>query len=336
MLYRAIRPRDAAAISGSGDADVNHLFTNSWIGFFIRTLRALIRSAVQGEIMTIGKIKNLTVDRIAPRTLLSKLAFLGLLTVLAPVIFEALLIRLAPDLSLAQVLMISLLFAAAAVVAFTMAAHKILAPLRQINEDLRLQAASLRVGNRSMDEASEIAVIVDSLQDQVAANQSDAETDVLTGLLNRRGFDRKRKALTACGVIFFDIDNFKSVNDTRGHAVGDWLLRRTAEVLRSVLRDGELVARFGGDEFVVLLPNASLEQCRKIADRVRCAVIECLADEGSPLTISAGVAAAGGPQDVDTALVRADLACYSGKRAGRNRVVCSNEARDVLVPAAAE
>ncbi|MRW90925.1 diguanylate cyclase [Duganella sp. FT80W] len=160
-----------------------------------------------------------------------------------------------------------------------------------------------------------------------------ADTDYLTGILNRRAFAkagnrrlhhaRERNELLA--VLLFDIDHFKSVNDNHGHEAGDQVLIQVSELVRNELRDGEILARHGGEEFVVMPSNCTREQAGLLAERLRSAIArEPLTISGGQVlrvTASFGVASASGPQAaLDDLLHQADLALYRAKRNGRNRV----------------
>ena len=163
-----------------------------------------------------------------------------------------------------------------------------------------------------------------------------ADTDYLTGILNRRAFTaagnlRLRGASErneSLAVILFDVDHFKSVNDSYGHDAGDQVLIRIAEVVRDSLRDGEIVARYGGEEFVVMPTFCGMEAARALAERLRAAISHeplTLAD-GHILRVTAsfGVAVAHGPNAaLDDLFHAADLALYRAKRNGRNRVESS-------------
>ncbi|MQA42059.1 GGDEF domain-containing protein [Rugamonas aquatica] len=160
-----------------------------------------------------------------------------------------------------------------------------------------------------------------------------ADTDYLTGILNRRAFTAAgnlrlrgaREQDESLAVILFDVDHFKSVNDSYGHDAGDQVLIRIAEVVRDSLRDGEIVARYGGEEFVVMPTYCGLEAARALAERLRAAISHeplTLAD-GHILRVTAsfGVAVAHGPHAaLDDLFHAADLALYRAKRNGRNRV----------------
>jgi diguanylate cyclase (GGDEF)-like protein len=150
-----------------------------------------------------------------------------------------------------------------------------------------------------------------------------AETDSLTGVANRRGFDRTVEAMVASevtgrvGVLVVDLDRFKQVNDTCGHDAGDAVLQTVATRVCEHLREADLVARLGGDEFVVLLPGADAAAAEVVASRMVEAVDRI---EQCTVTASIGVASGAMP-DVRAMLRRADAAMYAAKRAGGNRVV---------------
>ena len=170
--------------------------------------------------------------------------------------------------------------------------------------------------------------------------RTQADTDELTGLLNRRAFNqrldellhRARQSSTPLSLIEVDIDGFKMINDRYGHAVGDKALMAVAEALRSSLRSGEFVARMGGEEFAIILPDTDHLRSMKVAERCR---LRPTADwyTGPPITISAGVAAY--PLHATVAgdlLHAADTALYCAKAAGRNRVIAAEDPRSQLTP----
>ena len=161
-----------------------------------------------------------------------------------------------------------------------------------------------------------------------------AVTDPLTGLYNRRFMERQLSSLLSeavnCGkllaVLAFDIDHFKCVNDSHGHDAGDRVLRELASRMRESLRDRDLPCRTGGEEFVVVVPNADAGEAMTIAERLRRKICERPFDAGATggplgITVSIGVAALEGFEDsLEKLLKRADEALYRAKRAGRNRV----------------
>ncbi|MEM6609409.1 MAG: diguanylate cyclase [Pseudomonadota bacterium] len=174
------------------------------------------------------------------------------------------------------------------------------------------------------DRTGKLVYLVDGLMSKFRAelrqSRTAADTDPLTGLLNRRGFDRHFDAPNGGSIIYVDLDQFKAVNDKLGHDAGDLVLSATADLLRSVLREGELVARFGGEEFVVFLPEIDLMTAGLVAERIRSSAERRLATKLGRVTISAGVAQLAAGEDFSEALIRADRAVYTAKRSGRNCV----------------
>ncbi|HEV7204124.1 MAG TPA: EAL domain-containing protein [Jatrophihabitans sp.] len=156
-----------------------------------------------------------------------------------------------------------------------------------------------------------------------------AEEDSLTGLANRAHLNRVLLELShqelSCAVLFIDLDGFKVINDTRGHDVGDDVLLAAAARLRTAVRPGDLVARFGGDEFVVLSPAGQADPralARRIADRIDAALSEPIDTAQGPVVITASIGIAYGPVDRDAPhalLQRADAAMYHAKRRGKDR-----------------
>ena len=160
-----------------------------------------------------------------------------------------------------------------------------------------------------------------------------ASTDALTGLPNRRYFDefcgllaRRRRSDDAVGVLMIDIDKFKVLNDTYGHATGDEVLRAVAGAIVAAVREDDVPARFGGEEFVVLLRNPANDVAFEVGERVRAAVTQLnLRPFGVPgVSVSVGVAVSDhADQPIDELIGRADQALYRAKRAGRDRVVAA-------------
>ena len=159
---------------------------------------------------------------------------------------------------------------------------------------------------------------------RIAAWRRASRTDPLTGLRNRRALDEEVPA-GDYALLSLDLDFFKRVNDTFGHASGDEVLRRTATAIVSSVRDGDLVYRMGGEEFLVVLPRAAAELARQIAERIRCAVAALDLAGHAPdgrVTLSVGAStSAGSPTaDFEDVLARADAALYASKDLGRDRV----------------
>lgn len=170
-------------------------------------------------------------------------------------------------------------------------------------------------------------------QELQAANQAlemQARSDPLTGLLNRRGLEGQfafaialaRRSGRPLSLLAVDVDHFKRVNDTHGHGVGDQVLQSLAQTLQQRLRSSDVAARIGGEEFVALLPDTSLEEARAAADALRLAVAAQSHPQAGPITISLGVSAlrADDADNASTLLERADAALYQAKKEGRNRV----------------
>lgn len=168
------------------------------------------------------------------------------------------------------------------------------------------------------------------LERQLAETRAVACTDPLTGAANRRGlqqgFERElaRVARTgeALSLVVLDVDDFKRVNDLHGHGRGDQALVHLVQVLRNALRPVDLVARLGGEEFVLLLSGAGRDEALATMARLQGELAaQPLPDLGLKLTVSAGVAMRQSDEGLDALLARADMAAYAAKRSGKNRVV---------------
>jgi diguanylate cyclase (GGDEF)-like protein len=153
-----------------------------------------------------------------------------------------------------------------------------------------------------------------------------ALSDPLTGLPNRRALDQQlRQSLSSatgrpCSVALIDLDGFKDVNDRYSHATGDEVLRAVATALRSALRADDTVARYGGDEFVALLPGTAPGAAQGALERAVQAVAGLTPNAGAGVTLSVGVVAVGARDDAGSVLARADSAMYRAKRLGGNQV----------------
>jgi diguanylate cyclase (GGDEF)-like protein len=186
-----------------------------------------------------------------------------------------------------------------------------------------------------MVSAVAIATVVLALEERnqilVERLAGEARTDPLTGLLNRRGFDERaalaiahaRRDMTPTALVAFDIDHFKAINDECGHEAGDRVLAGIGQLLRAEARAVDVIARRGGEEFAVLLPNSDDAGADAFAERVRSALARTEGAEGfsGPVQVSAGVVAGRDGEDLSELLQRADAALYEAKRTGRNRVV---------------
>lgn len=159
-----------------------------------------------------------------------------------------------------------------------------------------------------------------------------ADTDAMTGLLNRRAFlpyaeqaySDYNRTQKECSFLMFDIDHFKAINDTFGHSTGDDVIRRVADVLREETRVNDKIARFGGEEFVLLLPETSSSAAAETAERLRQAIAACRVQHGDrtiDITVSVGCATSDATgRDVEDFIQRADQSLYAAKASGRNRV----------------
>jgi len=165
--------------------------------------------------------------------------------------------------------------------------------------------------------------------DLAAHAQKLALTDQLTGLGNRRAVFEELGRLARSSpqqgepltVVMFDIDHFKHVNDTYGHQTGDAVLQRIAELTRRQVREGDLVGRIGGEEFVWLLPKVSIGQARDLAERLRALIERESAAGGLPsVTVSLGLALLRMGDTPEQLIARADEALYRAKESGRNCV----------------
>ena len=193
----------------------------------------------------------------------------------------------------------------------------------------RMRGRAVVPGDRSR---GTIWVIVDATADKDHRDKLShaASHDRLTGLVNRAAFEAMLEEATAKAAeapfcaLFIDLDRFKHVNDTGGHAAGDALLRDVAHALTAQLRKSDTVARLGGDEFAVLLPQCPIPRSRELAEKLRAAVDGYrLSWEGKTYSVGASiglVAVNGTHADAAEVLRAADAACYAAKRGGRNQV----------------
>ncbi|HEX8652606.1 MAG TPA: diguanylate cyclase [Pyrinomonadaceae bacterium] len=161
--------------------------------------------------------------------------------------------------------------------------------------------------------------------------QERAMTDALTGMLNRYGLQRvlahehaeARRYNRPLSCLMIDLDNFKTINDTYGHSAGDTALQQVATILTEVVRRSDMVFRYGGEEFLVLLPETDLEGAASLAEKIRSATAARLFGEGDRLfhlTLSAGASDLSDNESGNDMIARADVALYQAKEQGRNRV----------------
>lgn len=226
---------------------------------------------------------------------------------------------------------------------FEMSPERFDAVLQVVAGDLKGATADLEIEIESQEEIYHLldlareALVTLNLRSQQIADEmrSRAETDRLTSLPNRATFDavlekefkRGVERKSPVSILFADIDHFKNVNDTHGHAVGDTVLAWVAGRLHHAIRPADMLARFGGEEFIAVIPNVDANVAKIIAERLRAAVASerCPIREGQtiPITISVGCATMTEqrPFKSATELVEAaDRCLYTAKREGRNRV----------------
>jgi diguanylate cyclase len=177
---------------------------------------------------------------------------------------------------------------------------------------------------------------ISNLQQNLEAIRAETLTDPLTGLGNRKYFDRAietsvEQALAnhePLSLMMLDIDYFKSFNDNYGHLTGDQVLRLVGMSLKQTIKGQDITARYGGEEFVVILPNTTLRQALTVADNIRRAVMSKQLKKKSTgeilgrVTVSVGVSMLQPGDDTHSLIERADACLYAAKRNGRNRVIC--------------
>jgi len=205
---------------------------------------------------------------------------------------------------------------------------------------VKTQQGELKLGDSlslSPDVTLELEAQGQSIQSLLQELQHEATRDALTGLLNRRSFMERldeevaaslRHKLPTC-VAILDVDHFKKVNDTYGHPAGDAVLVGVAQRLKQAKRNEDVVARFGGEEFVLLLRHTDHAGALVLMDRLRLLVADQTFEVPTPsgpqfisVTFSSGYTQLGATDASDKVLERADIALYEAKRTGRNRVIC--------------
>jgi diguanylate cyclase len=140
-------------------------------------------------------------------------------------------------------------------------------------------------------------------------------------------------------VLMIDIDHFKKFNDIYGHQVGDQVLRLVAKILQENVRDGDLAARYGGEELIAVLPGADLKVCADVAERIRRRIAEArltrrtTGQEIASVTVSIGVAQFRLAESAEAMIERCDRGLYQAKRSGRNRTVTENDIEDEVAAA---
>jgi diguanylate cyclase len=209
--------------------------------------------------------------------------------------------------------------------------------VQAIVESLVKSTCEMRDTNKVLEERLLLSKSeISNLQQSLEAIRAESLTDPLTGLGNRKYFDRMieqavQSALTQnepLSLLMFDIDHFKSFNDSYGHLTGDQVLRLVAMSLKQTIKGQDITARYGGEEFAVVLPSTGLRQALTVADHIRRAVMAKELKKKSTgeilgrVTISVGVSMLKPDDDTNSLIERADACLYVAKRNGRNRVIC--------------
>lgn len=173
-----------------------------------------------------------------------------------------------------------------------------------------------------------IAALFASLREAYERQRQLAQTDPLTGLLNSRTFKelahievaRGRRQHYPVTLLYLDLDNFKALNDSQGHAAGDALLRSVGQALSTTVRQTDLVGRLGGDEFSILLSGAGVQHVESTIGRIQAAIGDVSREIVPPISATIGVATSTGVDDLETLIQRADALMYRGKLARKGSV----------------
>ena len=187
-------------------------------------------------------------------------------------------------------------------------------------------------------------ILAAAITDVIDDIRHERDLDRLTGILNRRGFEDQADHLIGLSngpmaMVVCDLDYFKRINDSFGHATGDDVLATFGSVLRRTVRNGDLVGRIGGEEFAILLPNANAREAQGLAERLHKEIATSvfpLPAGAEKVTASIGVTVSSGVEDRASLLERADTALYKAKKSGRNRTVFSTEGSIDKSPPSAE
>jgi diguanylate cyclase (GGDEF)-like protein len=172
-----------------------------------------------------------------------------------------------------------------------------------------------------------IALLLSKIREQLSRAETLAVTDTLTGLANSRLFydtvareaHRSRRYRTPFTILFVDLDNFKEVNDTQGHAIGDLVLRTVADGIRSAVRHSDLPSRLGGDEFALILPETGYDPAHQFMERMLSRLVQSMKDREWPVTFSIGAVTFEDPLEDPLEMIRmADHLMYRVKREGKN------------------
>jgi diguanylate cyclase len=205
------------------------------------------------------------------------------------------------------------------------------ATLKRMVAELLSQAQTMqRVASEFSEKLSTHRAEVEGVIDRLERAQTEPLRDPLTGLNNRQGFQRALDAsgcsLRRAALLALDVDHFKTINDTHGHVIGDKVLLKIAEILRSHIKADDIASRLGGDEFAVLLPGMSLDDAAALAEQIRASVSRTLISRSDgtefagQVSLSIGLAVGEEGDTLESLRHRADAAMYKAKDAGRNRI----------------
>lgn len=208
---------------------------------------------------------------------------------------------------------------------------------------LRQVASVLEANQRLEDDLTCTRLEMEKQAQEIDRARKEARTDALSGAANRMAFDERLKVLLAMWrrhqysffLMLADIDHFKWINDSHGHQAGDLVVQRIGETLRGCVREEDFVARYGGDEFALLITNTDREGAMELTERIRQRVSACNFDLGPgtekvAVTFSIGLAGVWEGATPEEMLHRADQALYRSKEAGRNKVHCYQDGGECL------
>lgn len=205
--------------------------------------------------------------------------------------------------------------------------------MTSVQQRLLKQIASVLESNRKLeDDLTYARYRMEEQAQEIDRTRKEARTDALSGVANRKAFDEKlemcvrdwRKHASPFVLVLADIDHFKWINDTHGHQAGDHVVGKLGEFLKTFLREIDFIARYGGDEFAILITGCELKRGADIAERIRArvaaAVFNVAAGQRASVTFSIGVATPEGEDDANRLIEKADHAMYRSKNVGRNKV----------------
>lgn len=209
-------------------------------------------------------------------------------------------------------------------------------------EDLRDRVVNLEASTRKMSDGSQALQHnlersrqeADTLRKELDRSRAEAVTDTLTGLFNRKGLDERFEALRTAEsfhknlpcLLFCDIDHFKQINDTYGHLLGDKVIKVVADVMKTQLKGKDVPCRYGGEEFLILLPETEMDGAMTVAESIRRAVESCrvvkpkTGEAIRKVTVSVGIVRMLPGEEFKDAFARVDAMLYSAKERGRNRI----------------